>query len=295
MDFKENILGVFLMVWYKEFRFRAFVSLLTTFSFVVLAITGAILYIAPPGRVANWTNWTWWILTKHQWIGLHLCFATLFLVVSVLHVWLNFKPLTSYFVRKAQAASKFRIEWLLSIVVCGIVFAGALKPYAPFSSLLNLNERVKFSWEEPKQRAPVPHAELLTIEELAQTVEMEADTLLRNLKESGINADSSDIFGVIADENGLSPNELFAIATGITSTTRGSGRHGSARDSQGQQGGFGQQTLSQTCASMGIDESAAIEALDKTSIKASGEKTIRQIADENGVHPSQIRQILENL
>jgi len=45
---------------------------------------------------------------------------------------------------------------------------------------------------------------------------------------------------------------------------------------------------------MGVDESAAMEALEKAGIKASGEKTIRQIADENGVHPSQIRQVLEN-
>ncbi|MHC4989090.1 MAG: DUF4405 domain-containing protein [Planctomycetota bacterium] len=169
------------MMRHKEFRFRAFVSLLTGFSFVALAITGVVLYITPPGRVANWTNWMFWGLTKHQWGALHICFSALFLIASVLHIWLNFKPLINYFVNKAQAASKFRVEWLLAIIVCGIVFAGTMKPFAPFSSLLNLNDRIKFSWEEPKQRAPVPHAELLTIEELAKKADIEMNMILNNL------------------------------------------------------------------------------------------------------------------
>lgn len=276
----------------KRFQFRAFVSLLAAFSFVALAVTGVILYITPPGRIANWTNWTFWTLTKHQWVGLHICFSTLFLIVSVLHIWLNFKPLMSYFARKAQAAARFRVEWLLAIVVCGIVFAGAMKPFAPFSTLLSLNERIKFSWEEPKQQAPVPHAELLTIEELAQTTGIETETVLENLKAGGVDADILDVFGTVAEKNGLSPNELFGIATGTSPATRNVGSHGVGQT--GQQGGFGQQTLRQACASMGVDESAAIEALKQAGIKASGEKTIRQIANENGIHPSQIRQRLEN-
>jgi uncharacterized protein YfkK (UPF0435 family) len=271
------------------FRFRAFISLLATFAFATLVTTGVILYITPPGRIANWTNWTFWGLTKQEWIGLHICFSALFLIVSVMHIWLNFKPLTNYFVSKAQNASKFRVEWLLAIIVCGFVFAGVMKPFAPFSSLLNLNERIKFSWEEPKQSAPVPHAELLTIEELAKTAGMEPDVILQNLNAAKIEADISDIFGAIAEKNDFSPNELYAIATG----TGGDGFHGGDRAGRGQQGGLGQQTLSQACTSMGLDESAVIEALKKAGIKASGSKTIRQIADENGVHPSQIRQILE--
>ena len=276
----------------KLFRFRAFVSLLTTFAFVFMGTTGIVLFITPPGRIANWTNWTFWALSKHQWIGIHICFGVLFLLGSLLHIWLNFKPLVSYFVNKAQAASKIPIEWLLTMIICAVVFIGALKPFPPFSSLLNLNERIKFSWEEPKGAAPVPHAELLTIEELAQAAGVEADTILRNLNASAIEANLSDIFGVVAEENGLSPDTLFTIAIGATSETRGFGYH---EGESGQKGGFGQQTRSQACTLMGIDESAAIEALKKAGIKASEKKTIRQIADENGIHPSQIRQIFENL
>ena len=105
------------MKQHRIFQFRAFISLLATFSFVTLAVTGVILYITPPGRSANWTNWTFWTLTKQQWIGLHICFSTLFLIVSVLHIWLNFKPLINYFVNKTQAALKFRVEWLKAMTI----------------------------------------------------------------------------------------------------------------------------------------------------------------------------------
>ena len=136
---------------YKEFHFRAFVSLLTGFSFISLGATGTILYITPPGRVANWTNWTLGGLGKHQWIAVHICFGTLFLIASILHIWLNFTPMMSYFVSKARSASKLRTEWILAIAVCGVVCMGALKPFVPFSSLLDLNEHIKFSWDTPKQ------------------------------------------------------------------------------------------------------------------------------------------------
>jgi hypothetical protein len=197
----------------NKVRFRAFVSLLATFSFIALAVTGSILYITPPGRVANWTNWTFWGLSKHQWGALHICLSTLFLIVSLLHIWLNFKPLMNYFVSKAKTASALRLEWILAIGVCGVVCMGALRPFVPFSSLLDLNERIKLSWDKPKQQAPVPHAELLTIEKLAKKSGLEMDAIIQNLKVTGIEVNPSDVFGTIAEQQNLSPNELFGIAT----------------------------------------------------------------------------------
>jgi hypothetical protein len=274
----------FYMDQYERFRFRAFVSLLTAFSFITLGATGAILYITPPGRVANWTNWTLGGLSKHQWIAVHICFSTLFLIVSILHIWLNFKPMMSYFVSKAKTASALRLEWILAIAVCGIVCTGALKPFIPFSSLLGLNERIKFSWEKPKQQAPIPHAELLTIEELAKKSDLEMDAIIQNLKVTGIEVNPSDVFGTIAEQQNLSPNELFEIAT--DRQTDGHGKGG---------GGFGQKSLKQACEEMGIDLKKAIEALKAAGIEATADMRIRVIADQNNMHPSQIRQILENL
>lgn len=270
----------------KRLQFRPFVSLLTTFSFIFLVVTGAVLYITPPGRVANWTNWTFWGLTKHQWGAMHICFASLFLTASVLHIWLNLKPLMNYFVRKTQAASKVQLEWILALAVCGLVFLGSLKPFVPFSSLLNLNERLKNSWDVPKERPPVPHAESLTIEELAKGADIEVDTILQNLNAIGIEASASDVFGTIAEQQNVSPNKLFTLATS-GQKVRSDGEY------RGSGGGFGQKTLRQACQELGIAPEDALKILKDAGVEASLDERIRAIADENNIHPQQVHQLLK--
>jgi len=50
---------------------RAFVTLLTTFCFVVLVLTGFVLFVEPHGRVAYWTDWRLLGLGKQHWDGIH--------------------------------------------------------------------------------------------------------------------------------------------------------------------------------------------------------------------------------
>lgn len=255
-------------------------------------VTGIVLFITPPGRIANWTNWTFWNLTKHQWINLHICFTLVFVLVCVAHLWLNFKPFMNYFSRKVAAVRKMRWEPVFALVLCVIIFAGALKPFAPFNILLDLNQHLKFSWDSSAETPPIPNAELLTVAELADQTDLDIKTVLANLKAGQIEASRDDLFGVVAEKNSLTSNELYTIATGMQSSA-GSGRHHSGGGRVGQ-GGFGQRTLKEACQTYGINESDAIDGFEKDGIKASSGKTIREIADENAVHPSQIRQILEN-
>lgn len=51
---------------------RRFTSLTLTFTFLVMSYTGIILFIAPKGRVANWTNWELLGLDKTQYTNLHV-------------------------------------------------------------------------------------------------------------------------------------------------------------------------------------------------------------------------------
>lgn len=270
----------------SAFRFRPFISVLTTFSFLIIAVTGAVLYITPPGRVANWTNWTFWGLGKHQWGALHICFSAIFLLCCLVHIWLNRKPLFRYFVRDAASAKSFRFEWVAALLLCVLVFWGSLKPFVPFSSLLDWNEQIKFSWEQPKQQAPVPHAELLTIEELAAKADVEMEMILQNLRSHTIEASAADVFGDLAQLHNISPNALYQMAVTPSPTPSAHGNH-----QQG--GGFGQQTLEAACLEMQLDVQKAIESLKDKGIQASADQTIRQIADTNGIHPSEIRQHLQ--
>ena len=41
----------------RRFALRAMTSVLLTCSFAMLLVSGYVLFIAPPGRIANWNGW----------------------------------------------------------------------------------------------------------------------------------------------------------------------------------------------------------------------------------------------
>lgn len=301
----------------KEFSWRAFASVLAAVSFIAMTFTGVILFVVPPGRVANWTGWTLMGLSKHQWIGLHVWFSNLFVVASILHVYLNWKPLVNYFKDKASKAFALRGEWAAAVVVSAAVFAFTLAEVAPFSSLLDWNERIKHSWETPSERAPIPHAELLTLSELAkQAPDVDLDTMLSNLKAKGIEVDSPNVvLGDLAEAWKMTPMQLYDLALGRGGGGRGRGGPGGGRRGQGDGAGqyegvgasadgdhvrggaggpgFGRLTLKQYCDQMGLDANACVERLKKAGFEAAPGMTMRAIADTAGVHPSEVRNFLE--
>jgi len=130
-----------------KFNWRAFFSVLSALSFIGMVFTGVILFVIPPGRIANWSGWTLLGLTKHQWVGLHDWFSIIFIVASIFHVYLNWKALVSYFKNKVNKAFALRIEWAFALVICCVVFIGTLVDIKPFSSLLVWNENIKHSWD----------------------------------------------------------------------------------------------------------------------------------------------------
>lgn len=198
-------------------------------------------------------------------------------------------------------------------------FFGAVSDVTPFSSLLVWNENIKHSWDSPQQRAPIPHAELLTLAELAEQVpDVELETMLTNLKTQGIEVESTDVvLGELAESYNMTPARLYNIALGQTGPGRGYGGSGqggygaggpggesgqreitqgdvSVENLQGGPGrGIGRMTLKAYCNQMGLDVNAAVKQLQEAGFKAGPDMTIRGIADTAGVHPSEIRTLLE--
>jgi len=189
----------------RRFQWRAFVSVTTMLSFLGMSVTGIALFVTPPGRIAHWTGWTLSGLTKDQWVALHIWFSLVFLVGAVFHLCLNWKPLVSYF-----------LEWVLALAICVLVFVGTLAEKTPFANVLAFNERIKHRWDRPEQRAPVPHAELMTLNEVAEKVTgLDVETMMHNLQEGGIEVKSPDaVVGESARQNNMTPHQLYATATG---------------------------------------------------------------------------------
>ncbi len=272
-----------------NFSGRGFVSVAMTLGFVALVITGVMLYMKPAGRIANWTGWRLLGLTKEQWEALHICFSAGFLVAGGFHIYLNWRPLLNYFKSRLTRRFALRGDWVLALVLFGVIWLGTLAEVPPFSSLVALNETIKNSWDEEKGRAPVPHAELLTLAKLATEVGADLDAVIARLQSKGIAVESSAVVvGDLAQAHGLTPRELHDIAVGPAAGERGPGG-GAGRGG----GGMGRKTLARFCADEGRDLGIVLERLRAAGIEATGGMTLREIAEDNGMRPFDLVEILE--
>lgn len=273
------------------FSWRAMTSVMLTASSLVLLASGVVLFVAPPGRVANWSDWRILGLAKQDWSGLHVWFAAVFVVVALVHLVFNVRPLVNYFRSRRTRRFALRWEWAAALALCGLVFAGIRRDWPPFSCLLAFKEEVKRSWEDPRAQAPIPHAELLALEALSSQTGVPFETAVERLEARGATDVRPDI--VVEDFariNALTPQRVLEIIQG--QRARGGGG-GGGRGGYGGGGGAGRMTIEQYCVEQQIDIEKAIDLLKAKGIRASPNQTLREVANENGLtHPSDLIEML---
>jgi hypothetical protein len=260
------------------FQWRALTSVLMTLGFALLAISGIVLFLAPPGRVANWTNWSILGLRKSEWGGVHIWFGTLFLVMTALHVFFNWRPLVSYFKNRVSRTVGFRPEWAVAAVVTVVVFGGTRAGIPPFSTLLAWNEDLKESWDRPAERAPIPHAELLTLAALAEKGGVELPVAIARLTAKGLSGFTAEtVVQKIADGAKIPARQVYDI---ILQGTKPAGHvEGKAG------GGLGWKTLAQFCTDEGLALENVRAQLSARKLKFDDTTTLREIAANNGLKP----------
>jgi hypothetical protein len=270
-----------------RFQWRALTTSLVALSFVMLLTSGVILFLAPPGRVANWTNWAILGLRKSDWSGLHIWFSTLFLVVVGFHLFFNWRPLVSYFKDRLTRRVGFRPEWLAGVAVTAVVAVGTLKHVGPFETLLAWNENLKESWDRPAERAPIPHAELLTLAALAEKGGVDLAAATARLNARGISGFTGEtIVQKIADAAGRPAREIFTI---ITTAAAAAGEHATGGRAGG---GLGWKTLAQFCADEGIDVATAVTRLKAGGVAADEKLTLRELATASGRKPYELPELI---
>ena len=211
-----------------RFHWRGFIATTTALSFLALCVTGTIMFIVPPGRIANWTGWTLGGLTKPQWSELHLWMGVLFIIAAVIHLTFNWRVFLAYFKHTLTRHFAWRTEWICALVVCGIVTLGVLTGMKPFSLLTDWKDDIKHRWDTAEYRG-------------------------------------SD------------------VPAGLPSR----------RERAGQGAGIGRMTLSHYCDEFNLDLDEVLSTLNQAEVKADGRMTLRDIADAAGMHPSDIRQLLQ--
>ncbi len=282
----------------KKLNLRALTSLTVSLSFLFIGFSGIMLYVSPKGRVANWTGWSLFGLSKEGWASAHTTMAVLFLVACALHIVYNWRPLLNYFkLPLAEGMKRSRSEVVGALAITLVVFLGTLWGLPPFSTVGTVGETIKHYWEVQSVTGPYAHAEEDTLDAFARKLGRERGELLERLATKGYAAGDTDItIKALAAQYDVSPATLFtALSSGGAGVgpVEGHGAAGEGAVAGGAGGGgYGRKTLEQVCAESRIELSTAISLLQDRGIEASGSDNVRTIANSAGMNPGELLETL---
>lgn len=267
----------------KKFNWKAFISLYISFSFIIMIVSGVILYLAPAGRIAKWTHIYILGLEKDAWQAIHIIFTFLFIIASGFHIWYNWKPFVSYLRNKMRQKFSLRKELIASFLITMLLFVFTLLELPPFSSVIELGEDLTDSWSTEQTEPPAPHAESMTFDALAKAINKPVEGLLANLNQNNIIAQQDEIVRDVAEKYNLTPMELFKKMK--TFKTMDSSSPYSGR-------GLGRKTMREICKTVQIDLENSLLLLKENGINAGAEMTLKNIAGEYDMKPIDIMKII---
>jgi len=269
----------------RPFSWRAFVSLLVAITFIVLAVTGIGLYATPPGRIANWSNWTLAGLTKANWQAVHMVFGLLFVVAGAFHVFFNWRVLLHYLRSRVQAGIPRWRELALATATGLALVIASIAELPPVSAVADLREQLANSWSTSSAEPPIPHAELLTVEKAAALVSIPVQTALNRLSAAGYRVEPSATLESLASQRGVTPRDVYtALAASAAPTPKTLAAAGGP--------GMGWKTLRQIAEETGMPVEAAVARLRAGGLDASPDEPLRDIAKRHGRHAPEIAALL---
>lgn len=267
----------------RKFSWRAFISFGLTYMMLILLVSGFILYISPPGRYAHWVTWSLWGMTKEEWQSIHTIFSFSFIILSIFHLFsANWRAFVYYIRAKSVSGFNKKFEFLFATLLIAFVFVGTFYSVPPFENVMTLGEDLTNSWEKVEKRAPVPHAELLTLSELAYQLKIDSvEVMTRKLDNHKISYENTTVQTLqeIANANQMTPAELYEII----SKNAGNEMQGS---------GVGRKTIEDFSVELNKSADEILQILNANHIKAEKDQTLKTIGDNNNMVPRDIYDLI---
>ncbi len=202
----------------SSFRLRNFISLFLGFSGLAIVISGAAIFVSPPGRVAHWVHWTLLGLSKEQWQAMHTVLSILFAALSIWHLVYNWKLFIRYITAATSAIYKWKRESVSALLLTILLVIMSVFSIPPVSWIMTGSEAASNAWEVPGSGPIVPHAEQMTLEAYSLAADIPMKRILNRLRLNGYTAQPTDTLEQIAARLNCSPMdlaELFGRPPGI--------------------------------------------------------------------------------
>jgi hypothetical protein len=268
---------------------RRVASLTALLSFAFLMLTSLILYVVPHGRVAYWSDWRLWGLSKTQWGDLHINVGFLFLLSILLHIYYNWKQIAAYLKNPSRKMTVFTSEFILSLILLLAFCFGTFFTVPPFRWILDGNAAIKERAIGTYGEPPYGHAELSSLKIFAQKTGLELNPAMDRLHAAGITfEDERQTIQQIAVLNHMKPKDVYLAMLPET-------KLGSAPTlPEEPQPGLGRKRLSELCSQYDLDMTSVLKALANENLKADPDMTIREIGEQNQISPMDIYTTIRN-
>ena len=282
----------------RNWNGRAFTSLCSLVSFILLCITGIILFTEPHGRVAYWTKWNFVGLEKDQWGNIHIYSGLLFLVTGAFHLYYNWKPLVKYLSAKIETVLRYKRELVISSLIFLWVLVSGIWSLPPLSYVTDFGETIKNSWvTSPGLEPPFGHAELVSLKTFCKKQRIPLDQAMAELRKAGFKLNNPDtILDEIASSKGTSGMGVYEVIKKLEPNPEvikpGAAWTPEKIEETFAGTGVGRKTIGQIIKDHELDHKTTHQKIKDQGIKAKDDDKIKELADRHDSTPIKILTII---
>jgi hypothetical protein len=263
-----------------------------------MCYTGLILIIVPEGRVAYWGGWQLLGLNKSQYGELHTATSLLFLIVSILHIYLNWKAIMQYLKNRAKNFVLFTPNFVVALIITTAVFMGAYYKVSPFSDLFIWQSDVDDYWADKYGEPPFGHAELVGLKNFSKKMDLDFTKVKEILNKNGIKYDNeNETLLQIAKKNNKTPQDIYLlikdaeIGADINEVKPETSKVEEKMPAEGS--GLGKKNILSVIEEYGLDKNLAFSNLKKAGIKFDEKSLMKDMAAQIGVTPIDLFKIMK--
>jgi len=270
---------------------RRITSLTLVISGIIELVTSIILYIIPSGRVAYWSDYHLFGLSKSQWGDIHITVGTLMLVAAGIHIYYNWRPITTYLKNKAKKLTIFNKNFNIALIISLFVAGGTIYKLPPMNYILNLGEYFTDLGNEKYGEPPYGHAELSSLKMFCDKMKINLEDATVLLKNADIKFDNAkDLIINIAKNNGKSPQQIYSIIK-LTNNDPKEGQPFPDTPSPN----FGKKSIKVICQTYNLSQNVVLTKLKNAGFDVQAGDTVKEIGENNKSNPMAIFEIIKGI
>ena len=270
---------------------RRITSLTLVISGIIELVTSIILYIIPSGRVAYWSDYHIFGLSKTQWGDIHITVGTLMLVTAGLHIYYNWRPITTYLKNKAKKLTVFNKNFNIALIISLFVAGGTIYKLPPMNYILNLGEYFTDSGNEKYGEPPYGHAELSSLKMFCDKMKINLENAMVLLKNADIKFDDAKNSMVnIANNNSKTPQQIYNI---IKLTNDNLEETKPFPDTPPPN--FGKKSIKVICQTYNLSQDELLTKLKNAGFDVQEGDTVKEIGGNNKSNPMAIFEIIKGI